>query len=145
MANALLMVSHKTRIKINQKYLEKGYTQMECDSIHKNIVKKMRNREIYSSAGYVEICKTARIKPQPNKVQQFDHTFFKRDNDLNLISSVRRGSRSMHHFFITILFARHTSLVNLFFYNGLYRLFSGSTEDTDFIYFYLIHLCFNTI
>lgn len=40
MANALLMVSHKTGITINQKYLEKGHTQMECDSIHSNIEKR---------------------------------------------------------------------------------------------------------
>lgn len=93
MANALLLASHKTGVTITQKYLEKGHTQMECDSIHSNIEKKMRNREIYSPAGYFEVCKTARIKPQPYKVEQLDHTFFKRYNDLKLLTSIRPGTK----------------------------------------------------
>lgn len=33
LANALLLVANKTGLTITQKYLEKGHTQMECDSI----------------------------------------------------------------------------------------------------------------
>lgn len=42
--------------------------QMECDSMHVTIERKLKNREIYSPAQYVEICKTARLT-KPYDVQ----------------------------------------------------------------------------
>lgn len=44
MTNALLLRAHELGIKITQKFLEKGHTQMECDSIHSTIEKRMKNR-----------------------------------------------------------------------------------------------------
>lgn len=45
MANALLMIANESGVKITQKYLEKGHTQMECDSIHSNIENKLKTRK----------------------------------------------------------------------------------------------------
>lgn len=39
----------------------------------------------------MEIIRTARLNPQPYKVFQLDFTFFKRFNNVNLITSIRPG------------------------------------------------------
>lgn len=57
------------------------------------IERKLRNREIYSPAGYVEVCRTARINPRPYKVIYLDHTFFKKYSNLQYVSSIRPGKK----------------------------------------------------
>ncbi|KAG8334063.1 hypothetical protein J6590_108696 [Homalodisca vitripennis] len=93
LSNALLFTSSVTGLIITQKFLEKGHTQMECDSMHSVIERKLRNREIYSPAGYVEVCKTARLNPRPYKVNYLDHTFFRKYNTLQFVSSIRPGKK----------------------------------------------------
>nr|CAI5841363.1 unnamed protein product [Callosobruchus analis] len=57
LANALLHVAsvHK-EVTILQKYLLKGHTQMEVDSVHSCIERVVRNIKINLPADYVEIC-----------------------------------------------------------------------------------------
>lgn len=93
LSNALLFVAAKTGISIVQKYLEKGHTQMECDAMHSTIERQIKNREIYSPAGYVEACKTARNNPGPYNVIQLDHTFFKKYSSQPYFSSIRPGNK----------------------------------------------------
>lgn len=62
MANALLNFSMKNDIPVYQKYLEVGHTQMECDSVHALIERKLRNRQIYLPSDYVRISREARKK-----------------------------------------------------------------------------------
>lgn len=76
LSNALLHLALKHNITIESKYLEKGHTQMECDSMHSIIERYLRQREIHVPADYVEICKNARKCPRPFKVNYLDHTFF---------------------------------------------------------------------
>ena len=45
LANALLHVAKKKNITVVQKYLERGHTQMECDSIHSTIERKLRKNQ----------------------------------------------------------------------------------------------------
>lgn len=47
LSNALLHLSIKYNIDITQKYLEKGHTQMECDSVHNVIERKMKKTDHY--------------------------------------------------------------------------------------------------
>lgn len=42
-----------------QKYLEKGHTQMECDSIHSVIERRLRDQDVYLPAEYVNLMKRA--------------------------------------------------------------------------------------
>ncbi|XP_071054382.1 uncharacterized protein [Onthophagus taurus] len=76
LANALINLSMTLEITIEQKYLEKGHTQMEADSMHSTIERRMRHTDINVPADYVNICLKAREK-QPYKVFYLDYTFFK--------------------------------------------------------------------
>lgn len=76
MANALLNFSMIHGIPIYQKYLEVGHTQMECDSVHALIERKLRNKEIYLPSDYVRISREARPKA-PYDCYDLEYTFFK--------------------------------------------------------------------
>lgn len=94
LSSALLLMARTKNITITQKYLEKGHTQMECDSMHAAIERKLKKKEIYSPSGYVEVCKSARIHPFPYKVTELDHTFFKNFDILKTLSSIRPGKKA---------------------------------------------------
>ena len=91
LANALLHLSNKKNITIIQKYLVSGHTQMECDSMHSAIERKLRNREIYSPACYISACKEACKKPY--KVKYLRHNFFLNFSKLRFYNSIRPGSK----------------------------------------------------
>lgn len=46
-SNALLKLAMDKKVTITQKYLEKGHTQMEVDSVHSLIERKLKNIEIF--------------------------------------------------------------------------------------------------
>ena len=77
-SNALLRLAMAKNIVITQKYLEKGHSQMEVDSVHSVIERKLKNREIFLPSQYATITKEARIQPCPYKVITPDYTFFSR-------------------------------------------------------------------
>lgn len=52
-ANALLSFSHEHNIQVTQKFLEKGHTQMEVDSVHANIERKIKNKPIHLPSDYI--------------------------------------------------------------------------------------------
>ena len=64
LANSLLNLSMIHHVIIEQNYLEKGHTQMEADSMHATIERKLHNRVINVPADYVGICLHAREKPE---------------------------------------------------------------------------------
>lgn len=59
-SNALLSFSAEHNIPITQKFLEKGHTQMEGDSVHSVIERKLKNKHIYLPSDYVRYTKSAR-------------------------------------------------------------------------------------
>lgn len=66
LSNALLELSIKNSVIIEQKYLEVGHTFMEVDSIHSTIEQKLRKRrEVYTPADYIPIIQSARQLPRP--------------------------------------------------------------------------------
>ena len=79
LSNALRRFA-KTNCKvIIQKYLERGHTQMEVDSVHSVIERKLKHKEVYyCPSQYVSVIRKARSKPCPYRVQYLDHTFFKK-------------------------------------------------------------------
>lgn len=94
LSNALLNLSQERRIIIVQKYLEKGHTQMECDSMHSTIERKLRKRIINVPADYVQVCQTARESPRPYHVEYLDYTFFRNFEKLKFIPSIRPGRKT---------------------------------------------------
>lgn len=68
-SNTLLLLAMEKNVTITQKYLEKGHTQMEVDSVHSVIERKLKNVEIFLPSQYASITKEARREP--------DYTYFK--------------------------------------------------------------------
>ncbi|CAH2095416.1 unnamed protein product [Euphydryas editha] len=83
-------------ITITQKYLERGHTQMEVDSVHSLIERKLKNIEIFLPSQYATLTKQARKKPSPYRVIQPDHTFFKDYGikEYQVYDSIRPGRTS---------------------------------------------------
>lgn len=68
LVNAFREVAKEYKVVIKQKYLNVGHTQMEVDSIHSTIERKLdRRREVYVPADYLQIVKSARETPSPFK------------------------------------------------------------------------------
>lgn len=76
MATALLDFAERHKVTITQKFLEKGHTQMECDSVHSAIETKLRHRDVHLPSDYTIACKEARLKPFPYNVKYITHEFF---------------------------------------------------------------------
>lgn len=93
LSNALLNFAVYNKMTIVQKILEKGHTQMEVDSMHSVIEKKIRNKKINIPADYVNIAKTACSK-NPYHVQYLDHTFFKNFDNMKTYKSIRPGKKT---------------------------------------------------
>lgn len=93
LANTLSFFSTKYKIPIEQKYLEKGHTQMECDSTHALIEKKLKAREITLPFQYAEVIRNARKKPFPLDVEYLSHDFFRKydDKTVTRFESIRPG------------------------------------------------------
>ncbi|VEN44991.1 unnamed protein product [Callosobruchus maculatus] len=92
LSNALFHYSKTKNVEIIQKYLVKGHSQMECDSVHSTIEKAKKNRKIQSPSNYVDIIRQARKRlKQPYKVKYVDFDFFKCYDEIKYISSIRPG------------------------------------------------------
>lgn len=64
MTNSLLLhFSIKHQLTIEQKYLVKGHTQIQCDSVHSLIERKLKGKDIHLPSDYIRITKTARKPP----------------------------------------------------------------------------------
>lgn len=72
MSNALLSLAEKYNVEIIQKYLTKGHSQMECDSVHSTIENALKNRDIYLPSYYHRISQEARKR---NPYEVFVPTF----------------------------------------------------------------------
>ena len=91
LSNAILHFCVKSGLRIEQKYLERGHTQMECDSVHSCVEQKIKKKPIYIPQNYVDFIKEARLGT-PYEIQYIDHTFFKDFSGLNYYPSIRPGS-----------------------------------------------------
>ena len=91
-ANAYSELARKHGVLITQKYLVAGHTQMECDSMHSTIERKMVV-DIFTHRDYVIILQTARIRPSPYHVKVLKHDEFLSMNDSYFLS-IRPGKKA---------------------------------------------------
>lgn len=64
------MLAMKYEVNIIHRYHEKGHTQMECDSVHARIEKKIRKEEIFVPSQYYGLMKTAKVKKPSYQVYE---------------------------------------------------------------------------
>ena len=89
---ALLQFAMKQNVEIEQKYLEKGHTYMECDSVHATIDRKIKKKDVFIPQKYVELIQESRSDSEnPYTVKYVDHTFFRDYSGLQYYSSIRPG------------------------------------------------------
>lgn len=101
LSNALSLFAIKHNKIIEQKFLEKGHTQMECDSAHAKIEKNLKNQPINLPIDYVTVTKGARktIKINNQTFQKpfdaiylnYDFFYNYADKKLLRFSSIRPG------------------------------------------------------
>ena len=97
MSNGLLNLAMKTQREIPQKFLVKGHTQMECDSIHSLVDRKLKNVDIRLPSDYMEICRKSHSKPFPIEVEKVGFKFFRNNNSVETqrYSSIRPGNKKL--------------------------------------------------
>ena len=91
-SNAILDFAMKNRIQIFQKYLEKGHTQMKCDSMHSGIQRKFKDKEFYLPSSILTYCKQAKGSPSYHS-KYWNHDEFLDFSKINLYSSIRPGKK----------------------------------------------------
>ncbi|CAH1984507.1 unnamed protein product [Acanthoscelides obtectus] len=94
MANALLSLSRQYNVQITQKFLIKGHSQMECDSVHAVIERKLKNKNIEIPNDYYRLTGEARQNPFPYEVVTPDFTFFKNYSADLVYYLIRPGKKS---------------------------------------------------
>lgn len=92
LSNALCHICKKFQVSITQKYLEKGHTQMEVDSVHSVVERKLKHKNIYVPQNYVEAIREA-SSVRPYQVHYVDHTFFHKYSDLTYYATIRPGTK----------------------------------------------------
>lgn len=93
LANALLALSSQYNVTIIQKFLVKGHTNMECDSVHATIEKKLKNKTISIPNDYHRITMEARVNPKPYEVLCPTFEFFYNFNVDLVYESIRPGKK----------------------------------------------------
>ena len=94
LSNALNEFAKETGKTIIQKILVRGHTQMEVDSVHATIERKLKKASIYCPADYVEIMRRARSNPTPYEVRYVSFDFFKDFTKIGTLTSIRPGGRA---------------------------------------------------
>ena len=83
----------KNSIDCFQKYLCKGHSQMEVDSVHAKLEARMRKVEVQIPADYCRLITEARKHPRPYRYQYLDHTFFRNFEADQMYESIRPGTK----------------------------------------------------
>jgi hypothetical protein len=91
--SALSSWAVKNQVPVTTKYLEKGHTQMEVDSVHAKIESAMKNQDLQVPADYCRITTDARKKPSPYQVLYLQHSFFRNFDADMAYDSIRPGTR----------------------------------------------------
>lgn len=90
-SNTFIHLANEFNINISQKFLVSGHTQMECDSMHSLIERKIVT-DIYTPRDYIIIMKTARINPFPFSVNEICYNDVTRLNG-QYLQSIRPGRK----------------------------------------------------
>ncbi|KAF6215898.1 hypothetical protein GE061_000233 [Apolygus lucorum] len=76
-ANALLHLSVTLDVEITQKFLERGHSRFECDTVYNQIREKLGKRDIHLPSQYCALAAKARVRPSPYRTRYLDYSFFK--------------------------------------------------------------------
>lgn len=91
MSNALLHFAVNNNVEVTQKYLVKGHTQMEVDSVHALIERKLKHKEIYLPFDYCQAAIEARKTPFPYETKYMTFEFFRDFSNIVYYNSIRPG------------------------------------------------------
>lgn len=69
--------------------MEKGHTEMEADSIHAMIEKKLKNQKINVPDDYINVCREARRTHKAYSVEYLHHDFFLKCDVNTFYKSIR--------------------------------------------------------
>lgn len=94
LSNALLHLSYNLKVPITQKFLERGHTQMECDSVHSMIERQFKNVDVPIPSQFLLHTAQARSTPTPYRAVMLDHTFFQNFDTNVKYTSIRPGRKS---------------------------------------------------
>ena len=94
LSNAYLHLAKCFNITIFQKYLVAGHTQMECDSIHSTIERKIRGQAMYSPREYVIVMQISRKTPSPYNVTELLYDFWEDGFSDLYVTSIRPGKKA---------------------------------------------------
>jgi len=92
-ANAYLHLAKEHSITILQKYLVAGHTQMECDSVHSVIERKIRG-PVYSPRDYTIVMQAAWNEPTPYNVTQIHYDSIKDGFQDTYVTTIRPGKKA---------------------------------------------------
>ena len=81
----------KAGFEIEQKYLCKGHTQMEAESMHSKIEHAIKNKPVYSPLDYVYAARFDRNIPKPHHVRHLSHDFFKAQKLETTVAALYEG------------------------------------------------------
>ena len=90
--NAYLQLAAERKITIEQKFLVPGHTQMECDSMHSLIERRIRG-PMFTPRDYVTVMQGAR-SDHPYQVKQLQYHNFQNGFQNSFITSIRPGKKS---------------------------------------------------
>ena len=94
LTNALFDLARKRKVIIIQKFLEKGHTQMKCDSMHSVIERKIRGKDIYLPSSYATLCRDA-CRRKPYEVQYLHHDDFSDfTTSVCMVKTIRPGKKA---------------------------------------------------
>lgn len=90
--NAYMHLAMTHGVEVVQKYLVSGHTQMECDSMHSTIERKIV-ADIFTPRDYIVIFESSRLRPSPYHVTQvYHHEMMKLSG--SFVNSIRPGKRA---------------------------------------------------
>lgn len=90
-SNTYLHLAMKHGVTIEQKFLVAGHTQMECDSMH-SLIERRIIKDIHTPRDYIVIFETARMHPSPYKVTQLYHNDFMKLSGA-YVTNIRPGKK----------------------------------------------------
>jgi hypothetical protein len=112
-SNAYLQLAIEYDVSIEQKYLVSGHSQMECDSMHSVIERKL-NVDIYAPSDYRVIMQLARKSPAPYDVICLTHSDFRKLSGKYYLT-IRPGKKPGDKTVFNLRGLRYEKLGGLFF------------------------------
>lgn len=95
LSNSLLDYAIRHNKNVQQKFLVKGHTQMEVDSVHALIERRLKGREISLPTDYIKATEEVR-ENQPLRAKLYHHQDFRNYDDSRLFryNSIRPGKNT---------------------------------------------------